>query len=91
MYLIVIAESAISAITMIATTAARMICLDGGMGGATMLREYAVLAGGRILRADRASSACQRGPRGVLSGRGSYTDRRGRDDGLALRGWGTVP
>ena len=91
MCLIVIAVSAISAITMIAITAARLICLDAGMGGATTLREYAVLVGGRVLVADRASRSCQRGPRVVLLGRGSYTDRRGRDDGLVARGWGTVP
>ena len=43
MCLIVIAASAMSAITMIATMTARIICLDAGTGGATTLREYAFI------------------------------------------------
>lgn len=39
MCLIVIAVSAMSPITMIATMTARIICLDTGTGGATTLRE----------------------------------------------------
>ena len=61
MCLIVIAASAMSAITTIATMTARIICLDAGTGGATTLREYAVLAVGRMRCALRASSSCQRG------------------------------
>ena len=71
MCLIVIAASAMSAITMIVTMTARIICLDAGTGGATTLREYAVLAAGRVRCALRASSSCQRGPRFAFSGRGS--------------------
>ena len=58
MFLIVIAASTMSAITMTATMTARIICLDAGTGGATTLREYAVLAAGRLRCALRAGRAC---------------------------------
>ena len=91
MYLIVTAASTISAIAMSAMIAARMILLLAGTGGATTLREYAVFAIGRFRSTERASSSCHWGPRVFFSGRGSYTERRGRVLEFLLRGWGTVP
>ena len=71
MDLIVKAASRISAPTMSAMTARRIIFLDAGTGGATTLREYAVFAAGRLRSAERASSSCHCGPREVFSGLGS--------------------